>query len=236
MMGILRILSKLILPCVIVLGASLAVVRTTSVVTTLSTKEVGVAFAGTEPAVPVKGEETDSKKAALVIETSDSLDLSGASEVSGEAEVSDSAKKKEPPEEPSPAEMEVLKQLAERREQLDMKAKDLEAKETLLEAIEARIDKKIQDMETMRKQLQALLNQAGGQQQAQLDNLVKIYETMKPEEAARIFDTMEMPIVLGVIQKMKSAKSAAIMAKMSSERAKEITTELMRRDKLPSLD
>ncbi|MCL2473921.1 MAG: hypothetical protein FWF23_03340 [Alphaproteobacteria bacterium] len=226
------IFSRVILPCAIVLGASTAVVKATSVLTTLRTEELGVAFASTEMAAPVKEEKDDSNeadsKAALIIDTTDSVEAS---------DTPDSVKESlQPKEEPTEAELEILKQLAERRAQLEVKAKDLEAREALLEAVEERVNGKIRDMETMRKQLQVLLNQASEEQQAQLDNLVKIYETMKPEEAARIFDTLEMPVVLGVIQRMKSAKVALIMAKMSSEKAKDITTELIRRDRLPAVN
>ena len=72
-------------------------------------------------------------------------------------------------------------------------------------------------------------------QTAQLDNLVKIYETMKPEEAAKIFDTLDMPILLGVIQKMKPARTAPIMAKMPPEKAKEVTVALTKQDQLPQV-
>lgn len=50
--------------------------------------------------------------------------------------------------------------------------------------------------------------QAEAAQQAQLENLVKIYEIMKPKEAAKIFETLDMPILPGVVQKMKPARDS----------------------------
>ncbi|MGB9153142.1 MAG: hypothetical protein WCD70_08660 [Alphaproteobacteria bacterium] len=135
----------------------------------------------------------------------------------------------------SPAELDVLKQLSGRREELEKRSRDLDTRESLAKITEQRVDQKIKEMETLRAQLQSMVNQANGAQQVQLDNLVKIYETMKPDEAARIFDTLDMPVLLGVIQHMKPAHTALIMAKMSPEKAKEITVNLTKQDQLPQL-
>ena len=80
-----------------------------------------------------------------------------------------------------------------------------------------------------------MVGTANEAQQAQLENLVKIYETMKPDEASRILETLDMPILLGVIQRMKPARTAPIMAKMNPEKAKEITSALTKQDQLPQI-
>jgi len=135
----------------------------------------------------------------------------------------------------SPAEMEVLKQLSDRRNQLDKRAKDLDIRESLMKVTEQRVDQKIKEMETLRLQLQSMVNQVSEAQAVQIENLVKIYETMKPEEAARIFETLDMPILLGVIQRMKPARTAPIMAKMAPEKARELTIALTKQDQLPQI-
>jgi flagellar motility protein MotE (MotC chaperone) len=135
--------------------------------------------------------------------------------------------------ETSPAELDVLKQLSDRREQLEKRSRDIDTREALLKVTEQRIAQKVKELETLRGQVQTLVNQAGGAQQAQLDNLVKIYETMKPDEAARIFETLDMPVLMGVIKLMKPARTAPIMAKMPPEKAKEVTVALTKQDQLP---
>lgn len=135
----------------------------------------------------------------------------------------------------SPAEMEVLKQLSDRRTQLDKRAKDLDTREALIQVTEQRVDQKIKEMETLRQQLQSMVNQVSEAQAVQVENLVKIYETMKPEEAARIFETLDMPVLLGVIQRMKPARTAPIMAKMAPQKAKELTIALTKQDQLPQI-
>ena len=135
----------------------------------------------------------------------------------------------------SPAEYEVLKQLSARRETLDKRGKDLDTRESLIKVAEQRVDQKIKEMESLRQQLQSMVNQVSEGQQQQLENLVKIYETMKPEEAAKIFETLEMPTLLGVVLRMKPKSTAPIMAKMAPEKAKELTVALTKQDQLPQI-
>lgn len=135
----------------------------------------------------------------------------------------------------SPAEMQLLAQLSQRRTQLDARAKDLDTREALIKIAEQRVDQKIKEMDKLRTQLQTMVNQLNEAQATQIDNLVKIYETMKPDEAARIFETLDMPVLLGVIQRMKPARTAPIMAKMAPEKAKELTVALTKQDQLPQV-
>ncbi|MDE1901691.1 MAG: hypothetical protein KGI37_08620 [Alphaproteobacteria bacterium] len=134
-----------------------------------------------------------------------------------------------------PAEMDVLKQLAARRAELDKRAHALDTREALIKIAEQRVDQKIKEMETLRLQLQGMVNQANGAQQAQLDNLVKIYETMKPADAAKIFDTLDMPVLLGVIQRMKPARTAPVLALMTPDKARDVTVALTKQDQLPQV-
>jgi len=150
-------------------------------------------------------------------------DISVPSMPSPEVETSDDT---------SPAEMEVLKQLSNRRMELDKRAHALDTRESLIKVGEQRVDQKIKEMETLRLQLQAMVDQISGAQQTQIANLVKIYETMKPQEAAKIFESLDMPVLLNVIQRMKPKSTAPIMAAMAPEKAKEITIALTKQGQI----
>lgn len=140
---------------------------------------------------------------------------------------------KAPPEDLSEGEMEVLKQLSGRRSLLDEREQELQQKSAILQAAELRVDQKVKDMEKLRAQLQTMLGQLSETQQAQIDNLVKIYEAMKPKEAARILQTLDLPVLLGVMKLMKPAKSAPILAEMDAAKAKDITMTLARQGDIP---
>ncbi len=132
------------------------------------------------------------------------------------------------------SEIDTLQRLAERRDMITQRERELEAKEGLLKAAEGRIDGKIAQLQDLEKNIQGLLKQYDTQKQTEIEQLVRIYSAMKPKEAARIFDTLEMPILVSVIQTMKEAKVAPIMAMMSPAKATALTEELTIRRQLPS--
>lgn len=135
----------------------------------------------------------------------------------------------------TPTEVELLQRLQERREQLDNRARELDQREAMLTAAETRFDQKITELQNLKKEIQGLLTQANAEQQAQLDSLVKIYETMKPADAAKIFNNLENNVLLNVISRMKEAKVAPVFAAMDEKRAQEVTILLAARKRLPTV-
>ncbi|MBI1273653.1 MAG: hypothetical protein GC131_06185 [Alphaproteobacteria bacterium] len=135
----------------------------------------------------------------------------------------------------SKGEVEILKQLSQRRRQLDEREQEMQTRGALLQATEQRVDQKIREMEQLRTQLEGLITTVDEERVAELNNLVKIYESMKPAEAARILSNLDMSILLGVIRSMKPVKSAPILAEMTPERAKDITTALTESHTLPAV-
>jgi flagellar motility protein MotE (MotC chaperone) len=131
------------------------------------------------------------------------------------------------------AELEVLQKLSARREQLEARAGELDLRENLLRAAEKRLDDKIGRLKDLEAQIQGLLKQHDEQTEAKLKSLVKMYETMKPKDAARIFEELDLDILLDVAERMREQKMAPILADMSPAKAKEVTVELARRRQLP---
>lgn len=134
------------------------------------------------------------------------------------------------------SEIETLQRLAERRDGIEKRERDLDAREGLMKAGESRIDGKIAELHDLQKTIEGLLQKYDKQKQAEIDSLVKIYGAMKPKDAAGIFDTLDMPILLAVVQNMKEAKTAPIMALMSREKAKALTEELSQRKQIGMAD
>lgn len=132
-------------------------------------------------------------------------------------------------------ELDLLQNLSKRRDELDQRARDLDIKTRVLEASEKRIADKITEMKTLEAELSKVLAQYNEKQDAQIQSLVKIYEGMKPDEAAAIFNELDMPILLDVISKMSDRKVAPVLANMSPKRARDVTQELAdRRRKSPA--
>ena len=131
-------------------------------------------------------------------------------------------------------EINLLQALAERRRELDLRARQMEQREALLKAAERRIEEKVGGLKALQKTIQDLLLQQEDQHEGQYKSLVKIYESMKPKDAARIFEQMDMSVLLPVIERMKERKTAPILAKMNPAKANAITTQLAQRRKSPT--
>jgi flagellar motility protein MotE (MotC chaperone) len=125
--------------------------------------------------------------------------------------------------------------LAGRRAALDARERELQTKEALLKAGEQELDRKFQELSQLKKEIENLLKQQSDEETARIASLVKIYEGMKPAEAARIFDTLDVDLLTSVIAKMSERKISPIMAAMNPERAKTVTMMLADQKKLPDL-
>lgn len=134
---------------------------------------------------------------------------------------------------PNRAEMRMLQDLTARREALDKREKTLMEREALLNATENQINQKVTELTVLRTEIQDLLKTYDQKQSEKMASLVKIYESMKPPDAARIFDGLDMDILIQVVIRMKEAKTAPILAQMDPARAKELTIQLADRGKLP---
>lgn len=132
------------------------------------------------------------------------------------------------------SELDVLQKLAARRAELDKRQHDLDTRARLLQATEKRIDAKIAELKGIQATVDGLLKQHDKQKDEQLQSLVKIYENMKPKDAARIFEQLDMSVLLDVIERMHERKVAPILAAMSPAKAKVVTAALADRRSLPN--
>jgi flagellar motility protein MotE (MotC chaperone) len=136
-------------------------------------------------------------------------------------------------------ELDLLQNLSKRREELDQREKDFDLKSSVLAASEKHLSDKIAEMKALEAELKKVLTMYDEKQSMQIKSLVKVYENMKPADAANIFNEMQMPILLEVIDKMSERKVAPVLAAMDPKRARDVTQELaaMRRsmsEKMPS--
>lgn len=133
-------------------------------------------------------------------------------------------------------EIQLLQMLAERREELDQRERDIDVREKLLNATELNIDKKIESLKSIEEQIRALMEVHDEEERLQIESLVQTYSAMKPADAAGIFNSLDMDILISIIEKMTPRKAAEILSKMNTSSANEITVELATRKKLPDIE
>jgi len=133
----------------------------------------------------------------------------------------------------SASEVDVLGSLTKRRKELDAREQQLAMQANMIAAAESRVDSKIAQLKALQGQIAALLTQRDEAQKAQVAALVKTYSTMKPKDAARIFDNLPDDVLVPVAQAMKSDVLALVLANMASDNAKALTVKLANRLTLP---
>jgi flagellar motility protein MotE (MotC chaperone) len=103
----------------------------------------------------------------------------------------------------------------------------------MIAAAEQRVDAKIAQLKQLQAQITQLLGQRDDAQKAQVAALVKTYSTMKPKDAARIFNDLPDDVLVPVARDMKSDQLALVLASMNAENAKALTIKLANRLVLP---
>ncbi len=132
--------------------------------------------------------------------------------------------------------MELFEELKSRRQSLDERARGLSVREALLKAAEQEIEQKYEELLSLRGEIQELLVEQDEEEKARVASLVKIYEGMKPKDAANIFNSLDLDVLLSVVSRMSERKSAPIIASMNPERARTLTIMLMEQKALPTLN
>jgi len=131
----------------------------------------------------------------------------------------------------SPSELKVIQALAQRRAELDAREKQMATQEQLINAAEAKLDGRIKQLGDLKTQVQALLDQASKAGDQDVLRMVKVYESMKPKDAARVFETLKDDVRLPIAAKMKERNLAAVLAQMSPDKARDLTEKLADRMK-----
>ncbi len=130
---------------------------------------------------------------------------------------------------PSSAERVILERLQERRQELDARARELDIREGLIAAAEKRVEGKIGELKQAEAQLGTAEQKKDEAEVARLKSLVTMYENMKPRDAAKILDHLDMTVLIEVASQINPRKMSDILALMSAETADRLTVELANR-------
>ena len=123
-------------------------------------------------------------------------------------------------------EVHILKNLSNRRQALEVKEAELANKEKILEAMERALANKMLELNQLQAKVNNLVKHYEDREKVQIKSLVRIYEHMKPKEAAKIFNELETKMLVALISHMKELKVSPILANMNSARAREVSIAL----------
>jgi flagellar motility protein MotE (MotC chaperone) len=129
----------------------------------------------------------------------------------------------------SPAERAILESLQKRRAELDARARELDVREDLLRAAEKRLGGRIDELKDLEARVSATLEQKDEGETARYKNVVTMYENMKAKDAAKIFDGLDIKVLLDVAKAINPRRMSDILALMTPENAQRLTIELAAR-------
>ncbi len=129
----------------------------------------------------------------------------------------------------SPSERAILERLQARRQELEARAREIDIRENLLKSAEKRIEGKVEELKAVESRIGAATEQKKEAEDARLKGLVTMYEGMKPKDAAKVFDRLEMGVLFEISSKIAPRKMSDILGLMSPEAAERLTVEMARR-------
>jgi flagellar motility protein MotE (MotC chaperone) len=127
---------------------------------------------------------------------------------------------------PSGAERAILERLQQRREELDARARELDIRENMIKAAEQRIDAHLAEIKEVESRIKVETGQKDEAEAARFKGLITLYENMKARDAAKIFNRLDMEVLLKVAAQINPRTMADIMAQMSPDVAERLTVEL----------
>jgi flagellar motility protein MotE (MotC chaperone) len=129
----------------------------------------------------------------------------------------------------SASERAILERLQSRRQELEARAREIDIRESLLKAAEKRIESRVDEMKSLEAKASAASEQKTEAENARFKGIVTMYEGMKPKDAAKVFDRLEMPVLIEIASQIAPRKMSDIMGLMQPEAAERLTVELARR-------
>src|SRR3954470_2429177 len=129
----------------------------------------------------------------------------------------------------SPSERAILERLQSRRQELEARAREIDIRENLLKSAEKRIEGRVEELKAVESRISTVTEQKKETEDVRLKGLVTMYEGMKPKDAAKVFDRLEMGVLFEIASKISPRKMSDILGLMSAEAAERLTVEMARR-------
>ena len=177
---------------------------------------------------------------------------SGGGDITGSVDDKKDEKKEEPPKPEAPAvepskpegsvtlppegqapvsasERAVLERLQSRRQELEARAREIDIRESLLKAAEKKVESRVEELKGVESRISTATEQKTEADAARFKGIITMYENMKPKDAAKVFDRLEMGVLYQIASQIAPRKMSDILGLMQPEAAERLTTEMARR-------
>src|ERR1700704_107697 len=123
----------------------------------------------------------------------------------------------------------ILERLQSRRQELEARAREVDIRESLLKSAEKRIETRVEELKAVESRIGTATEQKTESDAARFKGIITMYEGMKPKDAAKVFDRLEMSVLFEIASHIAPRKMSDILGPMTTEAAERLTVELARR-------
>lgn len=129
----------------------------------------------------------------------------------------------------SASERAVLERLQSRRQEIEARAREIDIRENLMKSAEKRIESRIEELKATEARITVVDQQKNEAESTRFKGLITTYEAMKPKDAAKVFDRLELSVLFEIASQIAPRKMSDIMGQMQPEAAERLTVEMARR-------
>ncbi|MBF0177901.1 MAG: hypothetical protein HQL63_13795 [Magnetococcales bacterium] len=122
--------------------------------------------------------------------------------------------------------IQLLDSLEKRRQELEERGRQLDAREIELKQMEDRLGKRVTALEELRTSIEKDLLEEKKMDDANVERLAKIYAGMKTKAAAERLQKLDRKVALKVLKAMKERVASKILGKMDAPAATELADGL----------
>ena len=128
---------------------------------------------------------------------------------------------------PASAEDDVISLVEQKRAELKAKEDAIKTEEQRLDALKKDVGERIDKYTALLDRLESTLKKIEQIKDDRMEQVVKAYEAMPPDEAAVRLAALDEGMAVKIMMKMKSKKAGAIMALMDPAKAAAITKNMV---------
>jgi flagellar motility protein MotE (MotC chaperone) len=119
----------------------------------------------------------------------------------------------------SDEEINHFSKLNERKRELDAREEELSRVESELAIQKSELEKRMTELDSTRKQISGILDEKVKADDKKVDVLVQVYTSMKPQQAAKILETMDEDLAVEILGRMKRKPAAEVLNLLKPEKA-----------------
>ena len=126
-------------------------------------------------------------------------------------------------------ERQILTRLVEQQEALERRGRDLDRRETQLQALQEDVQRQIVQLERIQLDIEQSIETKKAQDIEQLEKAVSFYTRMDPAAAALSIANLDQKTAVNILMRMKDKQASAVLESMTAERSSELIDSIARK-------